>query len=115
MTNDNHALDQARAQYESILELLEDADSDAIWENALEVSVRSDWHSPGDNDNSPSEYYILLCTGGPAVRISGELGRYCEPDSAEIQYQDWGTPWTTYHEADEDKLLEYAQYHYFGE
>ena len=114
MTNDNHSFNQARAQYESILELLEDDDSDAILENALEISVRSDWYSPGDPGGA-QEYFILLCTGGPAVRIYGELNQYHEPETAQLEHQDWGTPWTKYFDAEEDKLLEYAQYYYFVE
>jgi hypothetical protein len=43
----------------------------------------------------PSEFMILLCTGGPAVRIRGELDRYSEPEKPRIEYQDWFTPWQT--------------------
>lgn len=114
--NDEHASEQARAQYDSIVELLDEGDEDAITENALEVCVRSDWHSPGDGDsNKPSEYYILLCTGGPAVRIIGGLNQYGEPDSATLEYQDWGTPWEPFYPAEESVLLEYSRYFFFGE
>ena len=121
----NRARDQARAQLDSIVEMvkaLETEDDDArekaletIREDPLEVSVRSDWHSPGEEGES-MEYLILLCTGGPAVRIIGELGRFNEPDTAELQYQDWFTSWEdcpiTIKE--EQALLTYAGCFYFG-
>jgi hypothetical protein len=92
----------------------EDAEQ-RIQEDALEVSVRSDWHNPGDKPESPSEFKILLSTGGPATRIIGELNEHGEPTRARLQVQDWGTPWTDYREADEEALLAYARCFYFGE
>jgi general stress protein YciG len=100
----NHAEEQAKAQLESIIEMVEalekaekagdddaiDAAREAIQEDPLEVSVRGGWHSPGE-ESEDEEYLILLCTGGPAVRIVGEL-RNKEPHTARLQYQDWGTP-----------------------
>ena len=88
-------------------------------DDALEVCVRADWHNPGDVDAAkPSEYYILLGTGGPASRIRGELNQYLQPTTAVFEYQDWFKPWT---EADnlsneeEETLLEFAQQFWFGE
>lgn len=72
----------------------------AIEESPLSVEVRSGWVSAFgsgegfEHEFEPVEYNILLCTGGPAVRIIGTLGRYSEPDTARIEYQNWGTPWT---------------------
>ena len=43
---------------------------------------------------TPEEFEILLCTGGPACRIVGDLDESCQPSSARIEHQDWGTPWT---------------------
>lgn len=129
----NHALEQAKSQLESIKEMvraLHDADEQAsdqsreeaentIHEDALEVEVRNGWYSPGtdDHEQKPEEYKILLCTGGPAVRIVGNLSDYNEPESATIEYQDWGTPWTEYRISSEDEqiVLEYARCFYFGE
>lgn len=74
-----------------------DADKarEAIEESPLSVEYRSGWVSVGvGTEFSAAEYCLLLCTGGPAVRIIGTLGRYSEPDTARIEYQDWGTPWT---------------------
>lgn len=97
----------------------EDDARQTIQDDALEVQVRGDWHNPGDEDASkPSEFYILLCTGGPAVRIMGELNSHGEPDRAWIEHQDWGTPWTHLCGLDSDQteaLLTYCQQFFFGE
>lgn len=90
---------------------------EAIHNDALDVQVRSDWYSPGDSEGAqPSEFNILLCTGGPAVRIMGELDEYQNPYRAWIEYQDWGTPWTQlFNEISQDDLLQYCRQFYFGE
>lgn len=94
----------------------EDAEQ-RILEDALSVDVRSDWHNPHEDDDGPSGFRILLCTGGPAVQIRGELNQYGEPCRAWLEYQDWGTPWTerANREGDQDALIEYASQFYFGE
>ena len=88
-------------------------------EGALEVSVRSDWYSPGSEDQAgkATEYRILLGTGGPAARIVGELNQWGEPENAVYEYQDWFKPWTPARLSDEDEatLLEYARQFWFGE
>jgi len=86
-----------------------------INEGPVSVDVRSDWHSAGTEGSTQSEFQILLCTGGPAVRIMGELDEYGQPCRAWIDYQDWGTPWTQYFNASQDTLLTYCQQFYFGE
>jgi len=86
-----------------------------IQEDALDVQVREDWHNPGDLHATPSEFFILLCTGGPAVRIMGEIDDGLQPSRAWIEYQDWGTPWTEYHGAhDTEALLTYCNCFFFG-
>lgn len=87
-----------------------------IHEDALSVEVRSDWHAPGE-DGTPDQFRILLCTGGPAVQICGELDQYGEPCRAWLEYQDWGTPWTerVNHDGDQDALIAYASRFYFGQ
>jgi hypothetical protein len=129
------ALDQARAQFESIREMVEELEAadearsededgaderyekadQQIKEDALSVEVRSDWYSPGE-EVRPSEFTILLCTGGPAVRIIGELNQYNEPESARIEYQDWFTKWTEMPlTSDEERIvLVYCSCFYFG-
>ena len=127
---DTHSKDQARAQLSSITEIMknyaEAIDDDnqnmlealetEIHEGPLSIQVRSGWASTPE-DFEAEEYEILLCTGGPAVRIIGEFDEYKQPDgSVVIQHQDWGTPWTTLHTSVEEDtaLLEYAQKFYFG-
>lgn len=80
-----------------------------IEEDALSVQVRSDWVSPGE-PMTPGEFEILLTTGGPAVRILGELDESGEPCRAWLEVQDWGKPWTEYYEPGLDNvLLAYAR------
>ena len=157
MTNrtENHAEEQAAAQYSSIVDMLASVECDydrlqelrdsaealedltdeereelaeleaaagdctdeedarqRIQEDPLSVEVRSDWASPGE-ELTAGEFQILLCTGGPAVRIMGELdgGTPCR---AWLEYQDWGTSWTQYFEARSETLCQYASHFFFG-
>ncbi|KRR21694.1 hypothetical protein [Bradyrhizobium retamae] len=133
-TRNDGGLSQAIAQFHSIVEMVsalrfaekagndraENEARERINEDALSVEVRSGWYSPGNKeDSSPAEYTILLCTGGPAVRIRGELSDYCEPESAFIEYQDWFTGWTRWTPGNsqnvESILLAYSAVFYFGE
>jgi len=91
--------------------------------------VRDGWHTPMYDDGDPVEYEILLCTGGPAVRIRGHLDQYSQPSTARIEHQDWGTPWTEDRptvapnpatitgelNAYQETLLAYARQFWFGE
>lgn len=89
-----------------------------IQEDALSVRVRGDWYSPGShdlNDLRPFQFELLLTTGGPAVRIMGELDEYRQPVRAWLEVQDWFQPWTQYMPADQDVLLDYARCFYYGE
>jgi len=116
---------------EELVELLEAADGcenqgaarDRIQEDPLSVQVRSGWMEPGQleqeckrvkNHILAEEFEILLCTGGPAVRIMGGLDARCQPYRAWLEYQDWGTPWTRYFDAEQNTLLAYANEFYFG-
>jgi len=136
-TDAQQAEDQAIAQVESIVELMEaletaresgevllegyDYDEEGmqerIQENALSVEVRRSWYLPGTEDK-PDQFCILLCTGGPAVRIVGDLDEHLQPDSARVQYQDWGTPWTEWLGITSEQrahVLAYCCTHWFGE
>ncbi len=126
----DRAKDQAKAQLESIRRMVktlrdaEEADDDTkreeaeqtIQEDPLSVQVRSGWHMPGEKASN-EEFEILLCTGGPAVRIIGGLGEWNEPESAKIEHQDWFTAWTDYPLTDEEEedVLRYCRVFYFGE
>lgn len=132
------AKEQARAQLDSIIDMVKaseearEADEFAIYEgeevttddmaermqsNALDVQVRSDWHTPGTDEHGANEYSILLCTGGPAVRIIGELDEYGQPETTNLEYQDWFTPWERYQTTleENDIMRTYALQFYFGE
>ena len=97
-------------------DLMADAESarERIQESPLSVQVRSGWASVGDALNA-EEFEILLTTGGPALRICGELGAHCEPSRAWLEYQDWGTGWTQYFDVEQSTLLTYCSVFYFGE
>jgi len=92
----------------------EDTAREEIQESPLSVQVRSDWHNPGE-ESEAAEFEILLTTGGPALRIRGELDEHKQPDRAYLEYQDWGTPWTQYFDVEQETLLEYCWCFYFGE
>jgi hypothetical protein len=86
-----------------------------LYNDPLSLEVRSGWERPGD-PLTPLEYRILLCTGGPAVRILGTLNEYGEPIAASLQHQDWHEPWKHLYiesESAREALLEYAQRFYF--
>jgi hypothetical protein len=88
-----------------------------IHQDALSVEVRDNsWATPGQAEYSPTQFNILLTTGGPALRIMGQLDEWQEPRRAWLEYQDWGTPWTEYHgdNASQDALLTYARCFYFA-
>lgn len=91
----------------------EDAEQ-RIQEDPLSLEVRSGWVSLGDPMEA-EEFNILLCTGGPAVRIRGELDQYKQPRRAWLEVQDWFTPWTQYFGAEQAVLLTYASQFFFGE
>lgn len=80
-----------------------------IYDDALSVEVRSDWHEPGA-DSEPSEYRIVLCTGGPHCEIVGDLNQYGEPETAQLYYSDWGTGKQEYITTDDEQaaLVTYA-------
>ena len=121
-TEMNHAREQAQRQLESIQAMVNalatattdeqrEAAEQVIHEDPLEVLVRSPWHAVGDAVQSDSEFLILLCTGGPAVRLIGTLSEHQEPETVQLEYQDWGTPWTEYiiTDAEQSACLTYAQ------
>jgi hypothetical protein len=89
----------------------EDDAQRAIDEDPLSVE-----RDKGERFDGTLHYEILLTTGGPAARITGEL-EDGQPSTAFFEYQDWFKPWTRAWVSAEDEktLLEYAQQFYFGE
>lgn len=129
-TKENHGLDQARVQLSSVKEMaatmeganlsqnedLMESARQTIFDDALSVQVRSDWVDLNQVDQmTPQSFCILLCTGGPAVRIIGKLDANGEPERARLEYQDWGTPWTALPLSSEDEaaLIAYASVFHF--
>ena len=110
--------ESAISHIESIKEMLKKANSKntetaeqgqtEIDEDPLEIAT-------GKEFDGTRTYMILLGTGGPAMRIIGELNEYDQPDTAKYQFQDWFTPWTTAEitEEQEQTLIQYANYFYF--
>lgn len=140
MNAEDHGANNATAWWENIKQLiwrLEDARAvddrtdeiveREIMESALSVEVRSNWYTfERDADTKPGEYRILLTTGGPALQLTGSLTEHGEPETAELEHQDWGTLWTKSYpyitdrdpvewEAYEETLLAFARCFYFGE
>lgn len=105
-----------------LIELQETADDcenredaqERLYESPLSVQVRSDWEDPGA-ELTAYEFEILLCTGGPAVRIRGELDEHMQPDRAWMEFQGWGSPWCQYFDADQAALLAFCSNLSFGE
>lgn len=129
-----HAIENAKAWLENIVEMVEafeDAEGlsnsfddayQTVQESVLSVQVRDGWYGPGEENAEPEEFEILLTTGGPGLRIYGRLGVHGEPIDIELQYQDWGTPWTRYNGKggeytckSQAALETFTQQFYFGE
>jgi hypothetical protein len=56
-----------------------------------------------------NEWEILLCTGGPAVRILVRTDFYGCVLRADYQFQDWFEPWTSAEDQDEKLIRCYAE------
>ena len=102
--------DPEEPEHESIC----DAIREMVLQDALSAQVRTKWHSLGDEPEL-GQYKLLLCTGGPAVQIRGDL---CsgEPEHAYLEFQDWFTPWEQYEDTTEEQdaaLLWYAEQFYW--
>mgnify|MGYP001231985291 CR=1 FL=1 len=101
-TETNHAIDNARGHFETILELhhhgvilpnVQDDIRDRVQEIPLSVCWRCSTFSPvGDTNFEPDEGEILLTTGGPALRVVVKLSNGFASDPV-LEWQDWGTKW----------------------
>ncbi len=116
---------QAEAQLASIKEMLQavenaaddderEAAEQAIYDDPLAVDVRSGWVNAWAAEFEPVEYRVLLCTGGPAVQLEGELDDRNQPYNVQLQHQDWFEPWQTVplNAEDTKALLTYVR-HFF--
>ena len=79
----------------------QDGARDAIYETPLSVEVRSGWHSVGEDAGEPEEFRIVLCTGGPHVELTGDIG-----GSVRVVSKDWGESGEYHPDADERSALE---------
>ena len=92
---------------------LEDAAGDTESEDDARERIQDDPLSLrifGERTNGEWEadrFELLLTTGGPAVRIMGEIGSHGEASRAWLEVQDWGKAWTQYF-CDSDTLLTYC-------
>ena len=131
-----NAIQEARAHLDAIRELVtaiecarangystfdgEEMSLDELEERAqewpLSVLVRSSWISPG-GEMRASEYEVLLSTGGPAVRIRGDLSEHCEPETVRLECQDWFVAWErlSIDPSEAEALLRFVELFYFGE
>lgn len=100
--------------HNAVLDLIEET----MRESVLSVEIREGWKEPDDGASfDPTEFRILLTTGGPALRIMGELDN-SEPSRCWLQHQDWGTPWTQYFSRSSERataLRWFASLFYYGE
>jgi len=132
-TKNSHAIDNCKAKYEDCISLVKLLDAGGEYDNEvftadeareriegmpLSIGVRCSEFRPIAEPLKADEYEILLSTGGPACRITGDLDEHGQADSAQIQWQDWGTLWTDWNAGsieDDKLLLHFAQQFYFGE
>jgi hypothetical protein len=122
-TDELRSYQQAQAQLNEIQRLSDlldaDPDNDELQDElracALSQEVRSGWQCPG-TALEPAQFCLLLCTGGPAVRVIGDLDEAGDPCSATLQRQDWFTPWldVTLTDAEAELVLWFAQSFYWG-
>ncbi len=90
----------------------EDDARERIQEDPLSLRI---FGEKRDGEWEADNYELLLGTGGPAVRIVGDLGEHGEAGSARLEVQDWFKPWTEYAQTDDDVLMAYVGSFCFGE
>lgn len=91
-------------------ERIKDDAEQAIHDDPLDIEYRAGWYSAGqDMPEKPEEFRVLVTTGGPAVRIIGELDARGSIDRARLQVQDWGTTWTDFFSTDQSVLIRYCE------
>ena len=109
MTEDRKLEDLHCATVAALVELAqalkdaEESDDQEAWESAaqaieedpLSVMVRDGWRVPGGESSGAEEFEILLCTGGPATRIVGQL-EDGYPVNFRVEVQDWFRPWESF-------------------
>ena len=89
-------LEEQAGEYES-----EDEARDAIYGTPLSIEVRSGWHGVHEDAGEPEEFRIVLCTGGPHVELTGDIG-----GSVRVVFTGWGESGEYYPDADERSALD---------
>ncbi len=111
-------VDKAEDYYPEEDDILDEIDDifDEIHELPLEVSVRTGWTMYPDEKPEWVEYRVIMSTGGPAVTITGKLGAYNTPVSVRLMHADNHEEWQYYflNDYEREKLLEFADYFYYG-
>ena len=74
---------------------------DAIYGTPLSVELRSSWRGVGEDAGEPEEFRITLCTGGPHVELTGDIG-----GTVRVVFKDWGESGEYYPDADERSALD---------
>lgn len=100
------ACDESDEAYEAVRQEIQEA--------PLSLAVRSLWVEPGA-PMEPGQFCILLTTGGPGLRIVGDLGHYGCPECSRLEYQDWGAAWREYLPAESAVLDAWAAQFYWGD
>lgn len=100
-------LEEAAGDCESEEDARQRIEEDALSLRIFGEKISGKWEA--------DKFELLLTTGGPAVRIMGELDHRGEPDRAWLEVQDWFKPWTQYFPADPDTLLAYCRCFYFAD
>jgi hypothetical protein len=113
-------LAEVEAEPLDMLESAKDFDTlddvrDRVMGSPLSMEVRSGWTSCGRKMEA-EEYCMLLTTGGPALRIIGDLDGYGGPTSARLEMQDWGEPWSAMPLTNDEEcdLMIFVQEFYFN-
>ena len=78
-----------------------DEAEDAIYGEPLSVEVRSGWHAVGGDAGEVEEFRIVLCTGGPHVELTGDIG-----GSVRVVFSGGGGSGEYYPDADERSALD---------
>lgn len=89
-------LEEQAGEYES-----EDEARDAIYGTPLSIEVRSGWHAVGEDAGDPEEFRVVLCTGGPRVELTGDIG-----GTVRVVFKDWDESGEYYPNADERSALD---------
>jgi hypothetical protein len=111
---------QARAHLEHIQELLQNLDNaeteedrESSYMELCEYPLEIRTQKEETDYRMETSYIILLCTGGPAVRVYGQKDFNGIALSARLQAQDWFTPWEDVHltKNEHETIVDFANFY----